>query len=107
MIVAGIFTLVSISSFAQGSKQTAPKWVSEKGYWVVESNVRDPFNHIIRFYNNDDVMVYKETLSGVRLNLNRKKVKVKLTKVLETSALAWEQRKVTEEEKAYVLAILK
>lgn len=106
--VALVFaSLVTFSSFAQESKSQVPKWVSEKGYWVVESNTNDPLNHIIRFYNNDNVMIYKETLSGVRLNIDRKKVKIRLTRLLETSALAWEQRKVAEEEKQYVMAILK
>jgi hypothetical protein len=99
--------LFSISSFAQSEKQETPRWVSDKGYWVVENNVKDPFNHIIRFYTNGDVMIYKETLTGVRLNTNRTKVKMKLKKVLETSAIAWEQKKVSEEEKQYLSAILK
>lgn len=100
-------SLCSLSSIAQGEKQETPGWVSDKGYWVVENNIKDPFNHIIRFYNNDDVMIYKETLSGVRLNTNKTKVKMKLKKVLETSAIVWEQKKVSEEEKQYVSAILK
>jgi hypothetical protein len=99
--------LFSISSFAQSEKQETPRWVSDKGYWVVENNVKDPLNHIIRFYTNDDVMIYKETLNGVRLNTNRTKVKMKLKKVLEASAIAWEQKKVSEEEKQYLSAILK
>ena len=110
MIGAAIMTLVislfSFTAFSQ-SKPATPEWVSEKGYWVVEDNINDPFHHVIRFYNNDDVMIYKETLAGVRLNINRKKVKMKLKQVLETSALAWEQKKVAEEEKQYVSAILK
>jgi hypothetical protein len=105
-IMGAVLCLFSLSSFAQGDKQATPRWVSDKGYWVVENNIHDPFNHIIRFYNNDDVMVYKETLSGVRLNTNKVKVKMKLKKVLETSALAWEQKKVSEEDKQYLAAIL-
>ena len=106
-VAAALFTITGFVSFSQESQTEIPKWVSEKGYWVVESNNNDPLNHIIRFYSNDDVMIYKETLSGVRLNPNKKRVRMKLKKVLEISALAWEQRKVTEEEKQYVSAILK
>ena len=106
-IVAAILSLFTLASFAQESRPAVPKWVSDKGYWVVENNINDPFNHIIRFYNNDNVMIYKETLSGVHLNTEKRKVKMKLKKVLETSAFAWEQKKTPEEEKQYVLAILK
>ena len=107
LAIVTIIGLFSFTSNAQQSKSAVPKWVSEKGYWVVENNINDPFNHIIRFYNNDDVLIYKETLSGVRLNTDKKKVKMKLKKVLETSALAWDQNKIPEQEKHYVSAILK
>jgi hypothetical protein len=107
LTIVAIISLFTITSFAQQSKTAVPKWVSEKGYWVVENNINDPFHHIIRFYNNDDVLIYKETLSGVRLNTDKKKVKMKLKSVLETSAMAWDLKRVPEEEKQYVSAILK
>ncbi len=106
-IAVMLFTTAGIISFAQDTKPGVPKWVSEKGYWVVENNVHDPLNHIIRFYTNDDELMYKETLSGVRLNPEKRKVRMKLKKVLESSVIAWEKKKMTEEEKQYVLAILK
>ncbi len=106
-MIATVFTLTGLASFSQESKMPVPKWVSEKGYWVIENNVHDPLNHIIRFYTNDDELMYKETLSGVRLNPEKRKVRMKLKKVLESSVIAWEKKKMTEEEKQYVLAILK
>lgn len=70
-----------------------PRWVSDQGYWVAESNTKQPLEHIIRFYNNDDVLVYQEKLSGVKLKLERRKVRMKLKAVLETAVTAWQQQK--------------
>ncbi|HEY6504239.1 MAG TPA: hypothetical protein VIZ28_09720 [Chitinophagaceae bacterium] len=103
-------SLISLCSFAQEEPSTAtpvPRWVSDNGYWVVESNINTPLDHIIRFYNNDNVLVYKETVNGVKLNTAKRKVKMKLKKVLDASVLAWEQKRVPEENKEYVAAILK
>ncbi len=106
MMTAIVLALISFSSFAQEEQPAAPKWVSDKGYWVIESNIKDPLNHVVRFYNNDNVLLYKETVSGVKLNPEKRTVKMKLKKVLETTVIAWEQKKTTEENKNYVAAIL-
>ncbi len=70
-----------------------PDWVSDKGYWVVESNIHSPLDHIITFYNNENELLYKETITGVKLNPEKRKVKMKLKKVLESAVLAWEKKK--------------
>ncbi len=106
MMTAIVLALISFSSFAQEKQPAAPKWVSDKGYWVIESNIKYPLNHVVRFYNNDNVLLYKETVSGVKLNPEKRTVKMKLKKVLETTVIAWEQKKTTEENKNYVAAIL-
>jgi hypothetical protein len=88
--------LISAGLFAQPPRAKAgkarpgvPAWVSEKGYWVVESNIHSPYRHTVFFYNNDNVLMYKESLEGVKLNAEKRKVKMKLKKALETSALVW------------------
>jgi hypothetical protein len=107
-IVTGLLFLLSNSSFSQDqSSNKIPKWVSEAGYWVVESNIKTPLNHIIWFYNNDHILVYKETVTGIRLNPSRKAVKMKLKKVLETSITAWQEKNEPQENKELVAAILK
>jgi hypothetical protein len=106
-IAASALVLTTLSSFSQDEKPATPRWVSDKGYWVVESNIHTPLDHIIRFYTNDDVLIYKESLSGVRLKPDKRKVKMKLKKILESSVVAWQQRKTPEENKNYVMAILK
>ena len=115
-LVVALLSLISIVSFAQfrpSQQERRPKfpgWVSDKGYWVVESNINSPLNHIIRFYNNDNELLYKETLMGVKLNPEKRKVKMKLKKVLESSMLAWEKKKnslIPDEELALVRSVFR
>lgn len=91
----GLFSLVSIGSFAQTPFQQerrpkVPGWVSEKGYWVIESNIHSPLEHVVRFYDNKNNMIYKEALSGVKINPEKRKVKMKLKKILESAILAYQ-----------------
>ncbi len=103
------FNLVSFIGYAQNRPSKIPRWVSEKGYWVIESNINSPVNHIIRFYNNENELLYQETLTGVKMNAGKRKVKMKLKKVLESSFLAWEKKKdglIAVEEMALVKSVL-
>jgi hypothetical protein len=50
--------------------------------------------------------VYKETLTEVKLNPEKRKVKMKLKKVLEESVEAWQRSREPSEELAYVKTIL-
>ncbi|MEP7374380.1 MAG: hypothetical protein ABI675_13385 [Chitinophagaceae bacterium] len=111
-IVVAILSLISMGSFAQSAafkdeeKPKFPRWVSDKGYWVVESNIKAPKDHIIRFYNTGNVLVYKETLVDVKLNPEKVKTKMKLKKILESSVMAWENKKQSSEELALVKSVL-
>lgn len=113
-IAVTVFCFFTNCNFAQdlnGTEQYEPSvsspWVSDKGYWVAESNIKTPLNHIIRFYTNENILVYTEKLSGVKLNINKRKVKMKLKKALEISLLAWEQHKQPLTDKDYVIALLR
>lgn len=44
----------------------------------------------------------KETVTGKRININRKKVLRQLNTVLEESLLAWEKEKVLKEDKQWL-----
>lgn len=109
-IIIAALSLVSTGAFGQASKTSGkpkvPRWVSDKGYWVVESNINSPRDHIIWFYNTDHVLVYKETLSGVKLNADKSKTKMKLKKILESSVMAWENGKQGEQETELVKSVL-
>lgn len=105
-----------MGSFAQlisSQKDRRPKfpsWVSDKGYWVVESNINSPLNHIVRFYNNDNELLYRENLTGVKLDPEKRKVKMKLKKVLESTVLTLEKKKdglIPGEEMAFVRSVFR
>ncbi|TMI69630.1 MAG: hypothetical protein E6H09_19550 [Bacteroidetes bacterium] len=102
LLVAAL-SLASFGLMAQAEKQsTIPRWVPDNGYWVLESNIHQPLDHVIRFYNNDNTLIYTETVTGMKINLKKKKVKMKLKIALESALTAWEKNKIPEENKAYV-----
>jgi len=106
MMLAAAFVLTATLSFAQQESTRSLSWVSEKGYWVVESNTQTPLQHTVRFYTNEDVLVYTENISGIRLNPDKRKVKMKLKQVLETSVTAWQKSNQPESNRNYIARIL-
>ena len=96
-----LFTSISTVAFTQDEDQVftpvTPKWISDKGFWIAENNIKTPENSIIYFYNNDGVLVYKERIEGFTINLKKKKVLMILKKVLEESVIAWEERHLFDE----------
>lgn len=84
-----LLTILIASSLAGTAQESetrstkTPRYVSEKGYWVIESNVKQPKSAIVYFYNLQQQLVYKEEVSRIHLNINRTKVKMRLKKALE------------------------
>jgi hypothetical protein len=106
-IAVVILSLICVTVQAQEEPTTTvtPRWVSDKGFWVVESNVNNREESTIYFYNNNKVQVYKEVVNGKQLKLKKRKTLMSLKKVLETAVLAFEQhRPVAETEKLFVAA---
>ena len=101
IVIASMLGLLAFASKAQeslpGEWSVKPGWVSEKGYWVIESNINTPKSSIVYFYNNDDILVYKEKIEGVKLNVKKDAIKMKLKKVLETAVWAWEAKQPVKE----------
>lgn len=87
-LIAGL--LFSVSAFAQ--HKGSANGVSEKGWWVIESNLHTPKINIVYFYNNDGVLVYKEKIEGIRINPSRKTTRLQLMQVLESAVVTWEQK---------------
>lgn len=104
VVTALILSLLCFAVQAQEipSLISKPRYVSDKGFWMVQSNVNNPKESIIYFYNNNKVEVYKEIVSGERLKLHKRKTLMSLKKILETAVLAWEQNKpIKEDEKLF------
>jgi hypothetical protein len=112
LFAAVISLFISVCIFAQTEEEqnnhyAAPKWVSEKGYWVIETSKQTPQNSIVYFYTNEHVLVYKEKVEGVVLNLNKRKIKMSLKKVLEQSVYAYEKMKKPAENEMWVMNIIR
>lgn len=104
--IVGLCLAINVT-YSQKNASFAPKWVSDKGYWVVESKIHNSKNHIVRFYNNEDQLIYTESLTGTKLNTDKKKVKMKLKKALEAAVDLYAQHKESAEIRDYVIKILK
>ncbi len=92
VISIGLFAQLASIKLKKG-RPDLPAWVSDMGYWVVESSLHQPRTHTVLFYSNNNELMYKEKLEGMKLNIEKRKVKMKLKQALETSAIAWQRSK--------------
>src|SRR5688572_15977494 len=67
-----------------------PRWCSDKGYWMVQSNVKTPYQSRVRFYTVDGKLVYAERVKGVVLDCTKRKTLMKLKRVLEKVVVTYE-----------------
>ena len=81
--LSGVLVFFVLSAQAQSASGNNCDWISDKGYWVVESNKHTPKDAIVYFYNNDNLLVYKEEIRGQKLKLTRKKTLYRLKAALE------------------------
>jgi hypothetical protein len=94
--------IISVAVPAQAQAKV-PKWLPENGNWMVESNINKPLHYVIYFYTNEGEVIYKETLVGLKLRLEKRTVKMRLKKVLESALTAWNQNKQLAEEQQWVV----
>ena len=91
--VATAFIFISFTAFSQENNPAAtqhlPAWVSEKGYWVVEANIHVPKQYTVRFYTNENKLVATKEINGVVLNMKKRKIKMRLKSMLESSLREW------------------
>src|SRR5688572_29030562 len=73
-----------------------PKYVSDKGYWVVEGNINNKLEHTIHYYTTDHFRVYQQTITG-KLKSNKRKTLMHMKRMLDTAVVAWEQRRPVKE----------
>lgn len=94
--------LLTFIASAQPASPKLPRWVTDKGFWVVESNLHTPKQSTVFFYTNDGVLVYKEAVVGRRINVQRKHTRIHLTSVLEQSVRAWEKNQALQENQQWL-----
>jgi hypothetical protein len=88
----GIITVMLLCFYCHAAGQlanTAPAWVPEHGYWIVETNLHVPRQYIIRFYNDAHVLVSTLSVSNKTMRLGRTKTRMQLKEMLESSLRQW------------------
>lgn len=88
-----VFLLLGFACLAARAQETSttPKWISEKGFWVVEKTADRPDQCTIYFYNNDKELVYQEDIAG-KIKLHKRKTLMYIKSVLETAIAASEKK---------------
>jgi hypothetical protein len=92
-LLAVALQMVLVYATGQDAKKyspaASPEWVSEKGYWVIESNIKNNRGAVIYFYNFSDRLIYSEKLESIKLKLRKKKTLMKLKIALESAIMQW------------------
>ena len=110
LILATTLLIIASSTISAQERYTrakAPKWVSEKGFWQIETNIHTPDKNIVYFYNNDNVLVYKENVNGVVFDLQKKSVKMRLKRALEAAVVAWNRSPVHQNDQHWITMLFK
>lgn len=101
------FIIIASAANAQEPGSFKAPWISDKGYWNTETNIHDPLNHIIRFYTNDGKLFHTEKLSGLKLDIDKRKTKMKLKKALEETIALYSRQESPKQISEYLVAYLK
>ncbi|MBC7826513.1 MAG: hypothetical protein H7122_02115 [Chitinophagaceae bacterium] len=108
ILVTAVYMIVASGLYAQKNIRTKdPRWISDKGFWQIESNINTPDKNIVYFYNKENTLIYKEHLDGVVLNLAKKRVKMRLKKALETAIHAWNRDRTLQNDQQLISVLFK
>ncbi len=104
---AAIAIVVSLLAGKSSFAQQASNVKEENGYFVLINTKEEKKITTVRFYNNENVMIYEEKVSGVKFNLKRKKTVEMLYKGLDKAVIAWNKKPETLKDKDWMKAIAK
>lgn len=92
-LFAATTIFVSLTTQAQTDDvvNKAANAVSANGYWVVESNKNTPKESVVYFYNNANILVYKEEIKDRKLKLQNEKTLAWLKASLEAAVYGYER----------------
>jgi predicted phosphohydrolase len=74
-----IITALIVAATTMGSYAQKTKTINH-GFWVAESNKNNPKEQTIRFYNDEEKLVYEEIISS-KLDVHKKKNQEALTEL--------------------------
>lgn len=107
ILAAALFVMSGLYGQEVSKEGKVPKWVSKKGFWQIETNTHTPTKNIVYFFSNDRTLIYKENVDGVVLDLNRKQVKKRLKKALESALLAWDKDRLYRSDQRWISMLFK
>ena len=92
-----VLTLLLLAAAGIDAMGQAPFPKKAEGFWVLESNVHTPKNAVVYFYNQQQVLVYKEEIRGIRLNTAKQSTIKLLNNVLQQALVVWNKDNVMQE----------
>jgi hypothetical protein len=96
-----VMAACSLTGQAQATNKAkssrTPKWVSNNGYWNIETNTHDRRMSTVYFYNNDHQLIYTEKVEGMVIRYKKRSVKLDMKKALDESVLAYNQKQQASE----------
>ena len=102
---AAIAIFVSLFTGKNSFAQQALNSKEEKGYFVLVNTREEKKITTVRFYNNDNVLIYEEKVSGVKFNLSKKKTVEMLYKGLDKAVIAWNEKPETLKDKDWMTTL--
>lgn len=94
-LIVTIILLATIGVSAQGP-------VPSNGYWEVISNVYQPKEATVKFYDLANHLIYEEHVNGVQLDLNKRSTRRRLNRSLKYALVAWTASKEFMKDKGLV-----
>jgi len=88
-----LFLHLTIILFFCASAYAQERTTTPEPYWVIESNVKTPKHSVVYFYSTDHKVMYKETIDGKKLNIDRPRIRRLLNRSLKVVTLAWQADK--------------
>ena len=92
LIIVPIAVLL-VAAMAIITPSMAQGWVPQNGYWEVVSTVAKPAEAIVKFYDLQGHMIYAERVTGMVLDLHKRKTCRWLNKQLQSALISWTARK--------------
>ncbi|GAB2826398.1 hypothetical protein [Ferruginibacter profundus] len=90
-----LVALVMSSGFANAQSEegyiapVSSRWISAKGFWVIESNIKTPKTATVHFYTNHQQLISSIAVEGRVLNIEKRKTLKTLKKALEVAVDSW------------------
>ena len=88
-----LLPLILVFACTTASAQKSKTQKEPDGFWVIESNVKTPRQSTVYYYNRSNEVIYREDVSGKKLNTARRRTVRRLNQVLDQSLIAWKSNK--------------